>query len=161
MQSIEQQRLANLLAYKNHLIAQMEAIAGLPGLFPKCEIPQPIPIINKNINVTNSTVGTINNGYIQSLNVNISKIAGKGQEELATQLKEFAEKIIEEKHLTTEIKNEILEQVEFLSNQLAAKQPLKKGIIKSVLNYIPNLISTSESLLNLWNMLSEKISTVL
>jgi hypothetical protein len=160
-ESIEQQKLATLLAQKNFYIEQLEATVGLPGMFPKHQIPQPAPIINRNINISNSTVGAVNTGYVESLKVNIPQIAEQGQEELAKLLFTFTENILHDIKLNNETKNEVLEQIEFLSNQLTGKEPLRKSVVKSVLNSVPVLIQTSDSLLSIWDKISEKISALL
>lgn len=155
-QSINQQELANLLAQENFLIEQMESTVGLPGMFPRPQIPQPSPVINRNINISNSTVGAVNTGYIENMNVNLRHIADNGNQDLAKQLKVFTEELVKE-NISSDIKNEVLEHIDFLSNQLAGKEPPKKGMIKSVLKSIPSLISSSESLISIWNTISEKI----
>jgi len=158
MQSIEQQQLAFLIAQKNYYIDQIEATVGLPGTLPRHHIPQAAPVINKNINISNSTVGAVNTGYIESLNVNLSFLAEHGHEELAKQVESFANSLMKEESVSDTIKSEVLEQIEFISRQLVAKEPPKKGLIKSILSSIPVLIASSESLLNIWNGISTQIS---
>lgn len=160
-ETIHQQKLNNMLNYKNYLIEQMEATAGLPGMFPKHHIPQPAPTINKNFNISNSTVGAVNTGYIESLNVNIHQIAERGQEELSKQLLIFTENLLQDNNLEKETINEVLEHIEFLSNQLTAKESPKKSVIRSVLNFVPVLIANSESLLTIWKAIEEKVKLLL
>lgn len=153
---IVHQKIAQLTAEENYLISQMEAIAGLSGLLPRHEIPKPSPIINRNINISNSTVGAVNTGYIENLNVNLKHMVQTGSKELAKQLQLFTEQMLQEElHIDT--KNEILEQIEFLSNQLSGREPSKRGVIKSILASIPLAISTSESLINIWNSIQDMI----
>lgn len=154
--SIEQQEMVNLLHYKNFLMESMERSVGMPGILPKHKVPQPPPIFQHNVSINNSTVGVVNTGYIESLNVNLSDIA-TGNKELANKMIEFTEKLIEER-FSPDTKNEILEQIEYISRQLAGKEQPKKSIIKSILASIPTLISSSESLLNIWATISKMIS---
>jgi hypothetical protein len=156
-ESIKRQDLADLLALKNFYIDQIEVTTGLHGHFPRHQIPQPSPIVNRNINISNSTVGAVNTGYIDNMNVNLKHIADNGNEDLAKLLIQFAEELMKI-DISVDSKNEVLEQIDFLSNQLAGQEPPKKSMTKSVLKSIPLLISSSESLLNIWNNISEKIS---
>ncbi|NLN47799.1 MAG: hypothetical protein GX154_01595 [Clostridiales bacterium] len=158
--SIVQQQIAQLTAEENFLIGQMEAIAGLPLTFPRHEIPQPSPVINRNINISNSTIGAVNTGYIKNLKVNLKHMVHTGNQELAEQLQVFTKQMLKE-DFTIEIKNEILEQLEFLSQQLSGQELPKRGIIKSILNSVLIAISTSESLINIWNTIQDMISNLM
>lgn len=78
-------------------------------------------------------------------------------QDLANQLQNFTEELVKEK-LPNFLKNEVLEHIDFIANQLAGKEPPKKEAINSVLNSIPMLISSSESLIHIWSTISEQIS---
>lgn len=160
LQSINQQQTINYMVERNLLVEQMEATAGLYGLFPKYQIPQPSPIISHNFNINNSTVGALNSGYIENMNVNLKQIEKDGNHELSNLINEFTDKVISE-DISNEIKNEVLEQLDFLLNQLAGKEPPKKSLIKSVLKSIPLLIPNIESLVNIWDIISNKISILI
>jgi hypothetical protein len=79
-----------------------------------------------------------------------------GNQYLASQLTNFIEALAKES-IPNFLKNEVLEHIDFISKQLAGKEPPKKEVLKSVLNSIPMLITSSESLTNIWNTISEQI----
>lgn len=93
----------------------------------------------------------------QRLKANLKYIGDNGNPKLADQMLIFIELLAKE-NMPNFIKNEVLEHIEFLSNQLAGNEAPKKGIIKSVLNSIPILISSSESLKNNWSNIAQPMA---
>lgn len=160
-QSITQQEIAILTAQENNLLGVMESTAGLPlGTLPRSQTPKQTPIINRSINIENSTVGAVNTGYINNMKVNLSEISKSANQELAELIKllnTFTEEIVKEENISNKIRNEVLEQIDFIVNQLAGKETPKKGIIKSVINHIPVLISNTDYLLKIWDNISKSI----
>ena len=145
----------------NFLLGQMEATTGLYGLFPKYQIPDAPPIINQqgditfnNINVEKSVIGSINTGNIGQIDVALSNIKNGGDEELANNIKEFTEAVLASTELTIEMKNEIIEQLSFLSGQATVPKESQKGsIIKAMLSTIGKAIQHIPSLLTLFEKL--------
>jgi len=142
----------------NYLTDSIEATVGLYGILPRYPIPKPIvrqgPVTLNNITVDRSTIGSINTGEIVNLDVAITSISKSGNENLVKALKEFTQAVIEEKKLNDIIKNQIIEQLSFLANQVnTPKERRKKGIIKAVLSEIRNNISTVAGLVVLWEKL--------
>ncbi len=93
---IEQTMIAETM---NFVLGQMEAVAGLPGVLPRYEISQPAvvtgPVTLHNIQVDHSTVGSINTGEIQKLDVAVSCVRDGGNEALAQALQILAQATID------------------------------------------------------------------
>lgn len=106
----------------------------------------------KPITLTGSVVGSINQGTINGLNINLSNIS-IGNPELATKLKDFSEAIVNDKKLNDSNKNESIENVKFLSEQITNPNR-NKSVIKSVVNSISKIIEVSADLVTLWSVLS-------
>jgi len=142
----------------NYLTDMMEATVGLYGVLPKYKIRQPVvyqgPLTFHNIKVDQSVIGSINTGEVQRIDVAMSHIKTSGNEELVKALKEFTEAVIAETKLDAELKNQIIEQISFLTSQSALpKEKRKSGIIKAVLLAVKNMASTIVALSPLWNNL--------
>ena len=142
----------------NYLTDMMEATVGLYGVLPKYKVRQPVvyqgPLTFHNIKVDQSVIGSINTGEVQRIDVAMSHIKTSGNEELVKALKEFTEAVIAETKLDAELKNQIIEQISFLTSQSAlSKEKRKSGIIKAVLLAVKNMVSTMVALSPLWNNL--------
>ena len=142
----------------NYLTDMMEATVGLYGVLPKYKVRQPVvhqsPLTFHNIKVDQSVIGSINTGEVQRIDVAMSHIKTSGNEQLVKALKEFTEAVIAETKLDAELKNQIIEQISFLTSQSALpKEKRKSGIIKAVLFAVKNMVSTMVTLSSLWNNL--------
>ena len=146
----------------NYLAEQMEATVGLPGIIPRYKItPSLIHTGNttfNNINVNNSTVGAINTGYVETIDVSLSVINDKNNNEIAKILKALTEEIIQNKEVKEKNKNDVLEQLAFISEELTKPvEHQKKSIMKSAYTVISNLLSNSANILAIWKTLEELI----
>lgn len=149
----------------NFLLAQMESITGIPGTFPRFEVPKPIisqgPMNFSNIRVDNSVVGSINTGQVKQIDVAMDNIKNGGNEELANSLKTFTEAILAEKQLTAELRNELIEQLSFISSQCALREEARKPtIVKSVLERIGQIVATVKSLGPIWAQLLAVLQSI-
>ena len=147
----------------NFLLGQIEATTGLYGFSPKYQIPEAPPIINQqggitlnNINVEKSVIGSINTGNIGQIDVALSNIRNGGDDKLADNIKEFTEAVLASTELTIEMKNEIVEQLSFLSGQATVPQESqKRSIIKPILSTIGEGIQHIPGLLTLFEKLGQ------
>jgi len=107
------------------------------------------------ITISDSVVGSLNLGEIKKIDVSMAVFKKLDNEAIIKPLKELTEAIINEKELDRELKNEILEQLSFLSIQanLQKEQRVKRGIIKPIFDRIKTVISTIPALISLWDKL--------
>lgn len=146
----------------NYLTGQIESSFGFPGMFPRYQISTPIykqgDMTLNNINIKDSNVGAINTGNVKSIDVSLSVIKGQGDNELSELIKQMTEEIIKHQELTEDQKNEVLDQLVFVSEQATITQKHRKvGVLKSIFSAITGLISNSTSLLEIW----EKIKSLI
>jgi hypothetical protein len=151
----------------NYLTDSMESTVGLYGILPRYRVPQPIHYHNQGkqvyntINVDNSVIGSINTGKVKQIEVAMNHINNLGNEELASALKELTEKIISSSDLNINLKNEIIEQISFLSSQATIpKNKQQSSVIKAIINSIKNTISVSAALITIWDKLEPLLNQV-
>lgn len=142
----------------NYITDQIESTVGLHGILPRHQISQPLfhqgPLTFNNIKVDRSTIGAINTGELENIDINITHINKTGSKELVEALKEFTQAVIEEIKLNESQKNQIIEQLSFLTSQInTPKDNRKISIIKMVLLTIKNSITTLAGLTSLWEKL--------
>jgi len=100
-------------------------------------------------------VGALNLGEAKKIDVSIEMFKNSDNNEIIEPLKEFTEAVINEQKLNKELKNEILEQLSFLSSQanLSDNQKVKRSIVKPVFLRIKEAINLVPALLGLWEKL--------
>ena len=160
-QAIEmsQRRNAEMI---NYLTGQIESQFGMYGMFPRFQVSSPVihqgDIKLNNINVNNSTVGAINTGTVHSIDVSLSVIKNQGEPEVVQAIKELTEQLIQSIDLKDAQKNEILEQLSFISEQLTKpKESRKWSLIKPVFTTIGSTLSGFSNLLSVWEKLRHLI----
>ena len=67
----------------HYLTAEIEAVGGLPRLFPRYKVSSPVyykgDLILNNINIQNSNVGVINTGNVESIDVSLTFLKEQGK----------------------------------------------------------------------------------
>jgi len=149
----------------NFLTAQAESVIGIPGVLPRYEVLRPVIYQGttsfNNIKVDNSVVGSINTGQVRQIDVAMDNIKIAGNEQLASLLKEFTEAVLAEKQLTAELRNELVEQLSFISSQcVLRKEARKPTIVRSILKRIEEIVTTVKSLAAIWAPLSAILQSI-
>ncbi|WFL78566.1 hypothetical protein P7228_05740 [Altererythrobacter arenosus] len=134
---------------------QMVAVTGMPHLSSQIDIPNaPVPPIhynNQNVTVQGGTVGAINFGNVNDIQVNLQALTQHGEIGVADALANMTNAILETHELAEAQKNELLEQLAFLSSQATAQpQERKPGMIKSVLGAIGEGAGAIKSIADAW-----------
>ncbi|HEC67306.1 MAG TPA: hypothetical protein ENI35_00590 [Candidatus Desulfofervidus auxilii] len=138
----------------NYLTAEIEAVGGLPRLFPRYKVSSPVyykgDLVLNNINIQNSNVGVINTGNVESIDVSLTFLKEQGNEEIAELIKILTKEIIKNKDIVENQKNEILEQLAFITEQLSIpKEQRKTSILKTIFATIFTSISGFSNLLEI------------
>jgi len=137
-----------LMNQTNYLMDSMEETIGIYGVLPRYKIPTPVhmqikqgPTTFNHIHVDNSVIGVINTGEVGNIDVAMDNI---GDPKLVQALKDFTEAVIKDKELDTTKKNEVLEQIAFLSSQAALpKTERKPSIIRTVIANVASAATTA------------------
>ena len=134
----------------NFLLDQADAVTGIHTGFGRYDLSEPIvhqgPMTFHTINVSRSVVGAINTGTVRQMEVALNHIhIANGNAELETALKAFAEEVLAEAALTINAKNEILQQLTALTEEIAKPNDSRiMGVIKAFIGSIAaNIASTS------------------
>ncbi len=109
-----------------------------------------------NINVSNSTIGVLNTGEIQSIqsiSINIQKLNESGAKEFSDAIKMVTEAVSECSGLEDNERSETLEQLEELSYQ-ALLQPdmrVKQGVLKGIFTTMSATLSAAGGVAAVWS----------
>ncbi|PAK55401.1 hypothetical protein [Paenibacillus sp. 7541] len=146
------------VSFINYQLDQVEAIAGVPGLFPRYKT-QPTNVhtgdyiyIDKN-----SIVGSIKNmGYIDKIEISLNN---NTDEKLAKLMKQFTESVLISDELSPHAKDEIIEQLSFISDEVNKPKPeQKQSVIKSTAKAIKESVSGVNMLYSLWENIQKIIA---
>jgi hypothetical protein len=103
-----------------------------------------------NINISNSNVGAINTGTIQSLSVKMTRLQEAGSPEMAQAFQALTSAILASS-LPPATQNELASQLEFVAGQ-AAEPPVRRNtaVVKATLHALSTTLSTTADLLQVW-----------
>ena len=163
-QMVMQQQQAERAAMINYLSEQIGYTMGTRSAPPRLEIPQPIinqaPLKINHIEISNSVVGAINTADAATLNVSLNQIQVGVDNELAQQLAGIVNAISEHTNIDADSKKEMLEQLTFLSQELAGRRA-RKSIFSPILKGIARTLSVFSDLSTLWERVSPLIMSAL
>ena len=153
-EAIELDRARLSMAMANHALAEMDAITGIPSGI-RINIPPPPPSSNpvtfNNIRVDNSVVGAINTGNVKAIDVSLSHLHDGGNDKAKSALQNLTQATIDDRTISAEQKNELIEQIAFLSSQAAAPaQDRKSGLIKASLGAVNTTAQTVGGIATAW-----------
>lgn len=169
-QQISNMKMINLAEHMNFLLSSVESSAGVPrGLLPRYSITRPVinegPINFNNFKIDNSTIGVINTGVVQEIDISMDNLKESGNAELIGLLKQFTELVVNENKINVDLKNDILEQLSTVTGQInLPKEKQKKSVIRSLLSGIGStvkLAATVPSLIILWEKIEPLINNLI
>jgi len=140
----------------------MDSISGLPGLSPQIRIPTPVihqgSITFNNIDIDDSVIGSINTAQVKQIDVTMDNIRAGGNKDFANRLKSFTQAVLKSNEINSELRNELVEGLSFISSQLAMNKDLRRpSIVKSVLKRINEVVETIKTFGPLWLPLLNQI----
>lgn len=156
----------------NGLIAQMEYMACLPpGTMPREPVPHLPPtfqdhrsmtVTNNHITVSGGTVGAINTGTIQRLNVAIDQAAQRDDAALANAIRQLGEAITNHRDLTDDQKNEAGDCLVFLVDQVAIPSAHRRPtIIRATTDALLRVLGVAADLMQVWSTVGGPIRAAL
>jgi hypothetical protein len=166
---IQQAKINQLMALSNYFQQDADYLVGLadePPRFQPLTVPSLIRRTSNmtlnNISIQNSTIGAINTGNVKTIDVAIGNLGRQGESEAAEALKAFTEAVIVNLQIQTNTKNEVLEQISFLTEQMTTpKEQRRPATIKSVFDGIGKSVVTVTSLVSLWEKVHPLLNHVL
>jgi hypothetical protein len=109
------------------------------------------PLILHNIKVENSVVGSINTGNVQAIDVSLTNLRNTGNDKAGDALEALIEAILGDKSIGETQKNELVEQLAFLSEQTTvATKDRKPGVIKATLGALSQAAGTVSAVSGAW-----------
>jgi hypothetical protein len=118
-----------------YLTSQMEEAVGLPEFLPRMPPPAPQGEITLNhINVSNSAIGVLNTGNIETVETAVATLEQTGENEAAKLLAQLAKAVIESDMQPTK-KNEAMELIGGIGTEATAPaQERRKAVGLSLLS---------------------------
>jgi hypothetical protein len=168
-QQAQNDQLRNLMSLHNLFAAEFDYISGIPGT-PRIQIPQPPvqatiqqgPMTFNNFSISESKIGVINTGDVQRIDVAMENLKQIGAAELVSALQEFTQSVLNCNEIQPDQKNQVLEQVAEVTDQVTLPaQNRKKGIIKALIEGIRNSALTVTAVSEAWTKLQPLLESFL
>jgi hypothetical protein len=148
-------KFAKAATMANMADRDMVLITGIPHLSNQIYIPPPpIPPIhynNQTVTVTGGTVGAINFGNVNDIQVNLQALTQNGEVGIADAMANLTNAILNAKDVPEAQKNELLEQVAFLTAQASVLPAERKpGMIKTIVSAVKDGAGAISSVAGAW-----------
>lgn len=148
----------------NYQTANMETIAGVPAFlprYPERKVIKTGDITLNNIKIDNSTIGVLNTGNIETIDMAVTSLRQTGNEEISKGITELSEAIIRNNEINDETKNQVIEILSVIATEATAPtEKRRKSIIKPLINELSTLISGISSLSQLWRNIQPIIESL-
>lgn len=157
--------IAQALQFQQNAAMMNLALAELDSVVPygpsyRVQMPR-IPngaISNTSITVSGGVVGSINTGTIDSIVVTMKGLGEAGHHELETALQTLTKAVIQSRGTDDAQKNAILEQVEYVAHQAAAKpEERKPGMLRTVVSGLGSSLGAVADLATVWEQVGPVI----
>ena len=162
-QQASYQKHVILTSTLNHLLDDMDNIAGLPVSGGRFKLPSPTTInagetTFNNIRVSDSVVGSINTGNVHKLDSRVGAMQGENRHELADAIQQLTEAIVNASDLETCDKDSALECLSFLSDQAITPEKQRQPTIgKIIITQLEQILSNAGSIASIWSVVKPYI----
>jgi len=164
-EEIRQREIIILMQQEQAIESDMYRTIGLTPPPPKYDFTHlraPSSYTLHNIKVSDSVIGSVNSGDVEKIDVAMTNIQHSGNTEIAGALKSLTEAVLENTEITSELKNEIIQNLSFISQQISfPRETRNQGVLKSVLAGIKEGVSTASSLVALWAKVEPLFKSIL
>lgn len=140
----------------NYIMDHMDWTIGLPRSGPRFPPRKPVVRVEdttlNNIRIDRSTIGVLNTGSIETLDVSITSIRETGNKQLAEALQELSTAIAASIEIAAEAKREAIEILSTVSNEATApREKQKPAAVRVLLGRLGELIKIGGALSALWD----------
>jgi hypothetical protein len=144
---------AAMINFASH---EMDAVVGFGPRSPTIQIPRaPVPPIyfnNQSVSVTGGSVGAINLGTARDIQVHLETLTQNGDLAVADRLADLTNAVLNAGDADEASKNELLEQIAFLTQQASAKpEERKSGMLKSIFSTVKEGTGAISSAAGAWS----------
>ena len=142
--------------------ADMNAMFGVGPSRPTFDLSvfqPPRHVKVNNINVSNSVIGAVSTEEVGNIQVSLRNAVARGEGTIAGELLQFTREVLTSTEINDGTKNELLEQISLLAEQVAIpKESRKPGIIKAALSAISGTVGTVGAIAETWNAVKDLLS---
>lgn len=152
-EAIKVQQVRHAMAMMNQSLDDMDAVTGFRS-GGRVQIPTMPSNSTTTVHVENSgTIGVINTANVNEIQVSIGQMQTAGMDKLEAAVVALTEQATTNAALDVAHKNELLEQIAFLSRQATGPASERKpGIIKATMAALGNTASTVASIATAWQV---------
>jgi hypothetical protein len=115
------------------------------------DVTATFPMVFNNTSVDNSVIGSINTGNVQAIDVSLTNLHNAGNDNARDALRALTEAILGDTSITDAQKNELVEQVAFLSEQAVVNpKDRKPGLIRATFGALTQVAGTVSAIAGAW-----------
>jgi hypothetical protein len=137
----------------NHAAAEIDSVMPFGPPTPRIQVPAMPngPFVLNNIKVDRSVVGSINTGNVESIDVSITQLKNAGGDQVSDALTRLTEAIVNDQGIVKPVKDQLLDQVAFLSEQaVAGAKDRRPGMIKAAFGALNGAAPAITALAAVW-----------
>lgn len=157
----QQMNERNMQMLREEINYSMDSINSMFGISVGPRYPTKRPVLvsggtvnNNHIAISNSQIGVLNTGSIQNLNQTIDTLYSASHKELADNIKNFSEAVLNAMELQKEQKDEVLESLDVITKELFQKPESRKNTVaKSLMAGISETVELAANSLTVWQVL--------
>lgn len=152
--------LHNTMVQLNAATRAFGMMSGIP--IPQMPVPQLPPFLtstmSNNVNVSNSTVGVINTGTIETIHSALSITTGPGGQEVARAVGMLTNWIADSDELPVEQRNELLLKLKTVAEEASKPAPRRRlDLVKSAFGEIAKFAQGANAIGAMWDRYSPSI----
>ena len=161
---IQDIKLAECERQMNYWNDEIAHSVGMPPQGARFPERRPIYIgagTMNNINISNSTVGVVNTGITQDIDIAITTLNKGGQKDLALAIQNLSNAILSSNDITDIQRNEIIESLSVITEESTKpEQERRKSVLLNTMSVIERSINGISSLVTLYEPLKHLIKSM-
>ena len=161
-QQLMQTHLDMLIRQLNSVRDEIDAKIGFHVTAPRIPERQSLNVTGgitlNNIKVDNSTIGVLNTGSIETVDVAIGALKGVNEDDIASAIKDLTQAVIENSTIQADTKDDMLELISVLAVEATApKEKRRAKAMRPLLTRLNEIVGTVAGLIVIW----EKVGPII